>query len=180
MNRFIMTFIYSFLVINMFAQTYYYDDTETFYEDGYTYKCDVIKKAKFVRLYNKENKFTYVNQCDKNTGEGLTVVEERNKQLEDDTWTVGKCLSIVNNAFSEIEKQRLKGKYITIILYVNSTTGKIDEVEYQLVSFGPYATIPVSVYRKVELELKKNVWYTPTSDGRKLNYIYLSWLHQIK
>lgn len=63
--------------------------------------------------------------------------------------------SIINNAFSSIEKQRIKGKAFTIILYINPDDGKIAEVEYQFVSFGPYATIPVSVYHNIEAELKK-------------------------
>lgn len=166
--------------INVFSQTSYYNDTKTFFENGYAYQCDVLEGAKFVTLYNKENKFTYVNQISTSSGELLSLAEAQEKKLEDDTWTRSKRLSIVNNAFSEVEKQRLRGKYITITLYINSITGKVDEVNYQFVSFGPYATIPISTYRQIELELKKNIWYTTTNYGKRVNYIMLFWLHEIK
>jgi len=40
------------------AQTYYYNTTKTFIENGYTYQCD---KASYgiVTLYNKANQYTY-------------------------------------------------------------------------------------------------------------------------
>ena len=39
----------------------------------------------------------------------------------------------------------------------------------------PFAAIPISVYRKIETELKSNIWYTPTELGRKMNYILYWW-----
>ena len=162
------------------AQTNYYAVTKTFNKQGYTYQCDVIDKAKFVRLYNKENKFTYADQINKSTGKTITIAEENEGHIERETWTKPKCFSIINNAFSSIEKQRIKGKAFTIILYINPDDGKIAEVEYQFVSFGPYATIPVSVYHNIEAELKKNIWFTPTKEGAKYNYIFLGWRHEVK
>ena len=37
-----------------------------------------------------------------------------------------------------------------------------DEVEFSFMNFGTYATIPISVYRKIETDLKEKVWYIPT------------------
>lgn len=168
------------IIIEISAQVSNYDKTKTFHEEGYTYQCDVIDKAKFVRLYNKENKFTYADQINKSTGKTITIAEENEEYIERETWTKPKCFSIINNAFSSIEKQRIKGKAFTIILYINPDDGKIAEVEYQFVSFGPYATIPVSVYHNIEAELKKNIWFTPTKEGAKYNYIFLGWRHEVK
>ena len=36
----------------------------------------------------------------------------------------------------------------------------------------PYAYIPVSVYRNIELAIKENVQEVLTDEGRKLNFIY--------
>ena len=94
---------------------------------------------------------------------------------EDDNWTRTKRHSIVKEAFTAAEKQRVKGRKLTTTIIINSHTGKVDEVYFDFVNFEPYATIPVSVFRKIELELKKNVWFTPTAEGRKLNYILLWW-----
>ena len=102
------------------------------------------------------------------------------KLLESDTWTRSKRFSIVNSAFSASEKQRIKGHDFTIIMYINSGTGKVDEVSFEFPNFRPYATIPVSVYRKIETEIKKNIWYTPTTVGKKLNYIFYWWAQEPK
>lgn len=180
MKKIIILISLLFIIIKISAQTFYYDRTNTFKENNYTYQCDAIEKAKFVKLYNKNNKFTYADQINKTTSRVITIAEEKEKQIESDTWTRLKCFSIINNAFSNIEKQRVKDKAFTVIIYINPDNGKIEEVEYQFVSFGPYATIPVSVYRNIEVELKKNIWFTPTKEGAKYNYILLGWRHEVK
>lgn len=68
---------------------------------------------------------------------------------------------------------------LTIILYINPDDGKIAEVEYQFVSFGPYATIPVSVYHNIEAELKISGLHL-IKEGAKYNYIFLGWRHEVK
>lgn len=181
MKKILILISFLFSVVFALAQTTnYYMETKTFHEQGYTYQCDVIEKAKFVRLYNKENKFTYADQINRSTGKTITVAEENEEHIERETWSKPKCFSIINNAFSSIEKQSVKGKAFTIILYINPDDGKIGEVEYQFVSFGPYATIPVSVYHKIEVELKRDIWFTPTKEGTKYNYIFMGWRHEVK
>ena len=68
---------------------------------------------------------------------------------------VQNVFSIVNSAFSASEKQRIKGHDFNIIMYINSSTGKVDEVSFEFHKSDPFATIPVSVYRKIETEIKK-------------------------
>ena len=68
------------------AQTNYYKVDKTFYEDGYTYQCDVNEKTQRVRLYNKENKFTYVDQIIKSTGKQRSM-NDSTDSYEDDDWT---------------------------------------------------------------------------------------------
>lgn len=163
------------------AQTNYYNVDRTFVENGYTYQCDVLKGAKFVRLYNKENKFTYVEQIDKNTKDMISIKENmQEKQLEDDSWTKQKCYSIINSAFSSTEKQRIKDWEFTVMLYVDPDTGKVSEVGFQFFSNTPYGFIPVSVFRQIEVELKKNIWFVPTQQGKRRNYILVGWLHEVK
>ena len=38
-----------------------------------------------------------------------------------------------------------------------------------------YTQVPVSVYREIEVELKKNVQFTPSDVGKNLNYIFMFW-----
>lgn len=156
------------------AQTNYYTATKTFYEDGYTYQCDV-SASKSVTLYNKDSKWTYERQIYTSTGDPFVMPDAGIDLTEDDTWTHAKRYSIVKNAFTVVEKERVKGDELIISLVINSNTGKIDEVYFEFVNFDPYATIPVSVFRKIEMELKESVWYIPTAEGKKLNYILLWW-----
>lgn len=170
----IITLISLLFCTTIMAQTNYYTETKTFYEEGYTYQCDV-PPYKRVTLYNKENKFTYEKQIYKDNGEPFIMPDAGVILTERDNWTRTKRYAIVKEAFTTAEKQRVKGYELTTIIIINSNTGKVDEVYFEFVNFRPYATIPVSVFRKIELELKKNVWFTPTTEGKKLNYIFRWW-----
>ena len=166
-----MLFCASFL----FAQTKYYNTTKTFKENGYTYQCDVDQGSKMVKLYNKDNKWIHSEQVYKDTGTIFIMSQSGLKLVQDDSWTYEKCHSIVENAFSTVEKQRLRGCGLSMSMYIDPNTGKIGDVLFEFLSINPTATIPVSVYRKIEADLKKLIWFTPTSEGKKLNYIFRWW-----
>lgn len=166
-----------FCVSYIYAQTNYYTTTKTFNENGYAYQCDV-SSSKLVILYNKSNKWINVYPIYKSTGETFAQTDQGIDLLEYDNFPDSKYKSIVNAAFSPNEKQKVKGYDLTTIMYINSTTGKVDEVSFRFANFEPYATIPISVYRKIETELKNKILFTPTTEGNKLNYIYYWWSHE--
>ena len=95
-------------MVNLSAQTNYYRQDKTFYEEGYTYQCDVTEGAGLVNLYNKDSKYIYAKLINRYTGERISREEEQLSHLGRETWTKPKCHSIVNNAFSSDEKQRVK------------------------------------------------------------------------
>ncbi|MCE9236863.1 DUF5043 domain-containing protein [Bacteroides thetaiotaomicron] len=159
------------------AQTKYYSTTKTFNENGYSYQCDV-DIAKGVTLYNKENRLTYTKWIFKDTGKEPRIPYNINDVI-DDTWTKPKCFSIVNNAFSVAEKERTKGNELDVCIYIDSETGKVTEIDFYFTTVSPFATIPVSVYRKIELELKKNIWFTTTAEGKRMNYLVRMWSQEI-
>ena len=175
MKRFVLFFAISIVCVFVcYAQTNYYKVDKTFYENDYTYQCDVNEKTQRVRLYNKENKFTYVDQIIKSTGKQRSM-NDSSDSFEDDDWTKDRCRTIVRRAFSSDERRRLQGYGLYVAMYISSETGRITEVNFDFVTFNPLATIPVSVYRQIETQLKENVWFTPTEYGRGLNYIYIGW-----
>jgi len=163
---------------NVYAQTYYYNTAKTFYESGYTYQCD-MEPGNSLYLYNKENKFTYADMIDRYTNKKISFRDHKSS-LENDNWTRSKCRSIINAAFSSAEKQRIKDEPILIYIYIHPDTGKVIEVKFWFTRNDPYATIPVSVYRKIETELKEKVWFVPTTEGKKYNYIRRAWMHRIE
>lgn len=156
------------------AQTYHYIETETLEGDGYTYQCDV--KYGLATLYNKENKLTYEDNIDNRTGR-MYSPNGKEMCLEEETWTKPKCFSIVNQAFTAEEKAKVAGREFTISLCISPQSGRIIEVYFNFLASkrNPYTTIPVSVYRKIEVELKKNIYFTPTKVGKNLSYILLWW-----
>ena len=158
------------------AQTNYYAVTKTFNEQGYTYQCDV-SGGRNVTLYNKNNKWTYVNQMKKGTNTPFYVtpenysplyVKDKNEAYNDSIFKV-----IVNNAFADY-KGKMKGSKLTIITCTDSETGKISEVLFNFADFTPYATIPVSIYREIETKLI-GLKYTLTPLAKTLNYVYQWW-----
>ena len=175
MKATIISFILFFCAVCTVAQTNYYTATKTFKENGYTYQCDVL--SGIVKLYNKENKLTYVPQIFKDTKEVPGFGFDFDDVVEE-TWTRPKSLSIVNNAFTADQKQKMKDRSVGICMYISPETGKVIEVEFHLSTVSPFATIPLSVYRKIEVELKKQIWFTPTKDGKRLNYLMRFWMHR--
>ena len=66
-----------FVLVDMYAQQFYYDTTQVFYAQRYV--CDVAQETKLVRLYSKSNKFTDIEAVNKETGAEITGVEKRGK-----------------------------------------------------------------------------------------------------
>lgn len=171
MNKIITTFLYSLFGINILAQTYYYDKTKTFTEDGYTYQCD-IRESGMITLYKKGDKWIYAPQIVKSTGEIFQYEDDVPDIIETvDNNFIYTCKSIINNAFSYEEKKRVKEDFFIFSMYVNTDSGKIEEVAFEFHQTNPCATIPVSVYRKMEVEMKQKLSFKVTEEGKKLNYI---------
>jgi hypothetical protein len=163
---------------DMTAQTYYYNTTKTFNESGYTYQCDV-PEWDMVTLYNTNNQFTYTDMYYKGTDHTYRY-DGSNDTFDTETWTRSKCYSIVNDAFSSGEAGRVRGDSFGISLIIAPDTGRVIEVCFKFTKTDKFATIPVSVYRKIETELKANIWVTPTAEGKKLNYLLLHWRHEVE
>ena len=172
--RTLITFvIYLCSAICICAQSNLYDETKLIQGNGYTYQCKVI--GILAELYNTNQQFVELTQKNRRTGKNSGMKDSYTPQFEQETWTRPKCYSIVRNAFSTKEKERLKGQRITISLYIHPDTGKVTDVMFSFSNLENFATIPISVYRKIELELKKNIWFVPTEHGKQFNYILLWW-----
>ena len=157
----------------IYAQYKLYEETKQIQGDGYTYQCET--DGVVVDLYNTNQQFVKTSQKNRKTGEFSSITDSYTPQFESDNWTRPKCYSIVRNAFSEEQKQRLREQRLTISLYIHPDTGKVIDVSFSFANRDNFSTIPLSVYRKIELELKKNIWFVPTEHGKQFNYILLWW-----
>jgi hypothetical protein len=170
-----------FYICGATAQTYYYNTTKTFYENGYTYQCDKPDWG-LVTLYNKTNQYTYAHYVYKN-GSPITdmkILRGDVNLIADDNWTRQKCRTILNVAFSASEKQRVKGKEFSVVMTIDTSTGNVIEVYFKFFYSNSFGTIPVSTYRKIELELKSNIWFTLTDTGKQLKFLKLGWRHEVE
>ena len=174
MKTFISFIVCLCCATGIYAQSKLYEEAKQIQGDGYTYQCKVSSRI-LVDLYNIEQQFVEKDQINRNTGKYSSIKDAYTPQFESDTWTRPKCYSIVRNAFSEEQKQRIKGQTLVISLYIHPDTGKVIDVMFSFTNRENFATIPISVYRKIELELKKNIWFTPTEHGKQFNYILLWW-----
>ena len=155
------------------AQTNYYTTSKTFYENGYTYRCDLCA-SRFVDLYNVNNKWIGQFPSYKSTGETFVMPDAGIQLTTHASWLANekKVENIVNAAFTAAQKQTITNEELKLVMYVNTETGKIDDVCFSFLNNKPYAYIPVSVYRNIELAIKENVQEVLTDEGRKLNFIY--------
>lgn len=179
MTRIIICLIIgSFSISNLLAQTYYYNSTKTFNENGYIYQCDVAT-YKLVSLYNKTN--PYVNtEWGYKAGGTPTIQESLNlEDLEEDDWTRQKAESIINTKLAAY-KSNLSGYKLETTMYIDSSTGKVVGTMFNFITTSPFATIPVSVYRQMELSLIENIYFTPTSKGKEMNYLIRTWLQEVE
>jgi hypothetical protein len=178
-NILFLTGLFLFTGHAVMAQTYYYNQTKTFYEDGYAYQCDKDASA-MVTLYNRENKYTYERLVfkDGRDAEGAILFEGM-KDLEDDNWTRRTCGAIADKHFSLAERRRVKGKKFGVTMLIDSSTGKVMEVYFEFLYHGVFATVPVSTYRKIELELKEKIWFTPTAEGKEMKFIMRGWRQEV-
>ena len=171
----------SLLVISeTMAQTYYYNKSATFKQTGYTYRC-ITESWGQVTLFNAANIYTNADYVykDGRAFRDMDVMEGKVSLIEDDNWTKQKCMSIVDNAFSTAEKARIKGESFDVSMTIDPATGKVIEVDFRFYKNEPFATIPVTTYRKIEQNLKNQVWFTITPTGKQLKFIQRGWMHEI-
>ena len=140
-----------------------------------TYMCEPVRGLSL--LYNVNNKFRHAEQRYK---DGKVIGPELREVslLEDDDWTRRRANSIINAAFNTEQKKAVKGDSFGIGMNIDPDTGKVIEVDLTFYSTGKFGTIPLSVYTKIERQLKNNVWFTPTEAGKKLNFIRRYWRHE--
>jgi hypothetical protein len=86
----------------------------------------------------------------------------------------------VNEAFfSTLNPEAQNGLKLSTSLYIDPSTGKVVDVEFEFLTDRIAAKFPPAVYRRIELELKRHIWFTPTEYGRRLNCIFLNWIQKV-
>lgn len=160
---------------NLLAQTNFYKGTKVFNETDYVYQCKQSSIG-YVILHNKENKLTCNDLKFRLTGERFIPEDENMELLTDEGWLTYKRFfyEIMRYAFSEAELSVLReSDYdLYVDMFINTETGKVDEVEFSFSKDSGFVFIPISVYRNIELQIKEKCRFGITEEGKMLNYIY--------
>ena len=165
------------MVTDANAQARFYDTNRTFHEQGFTYVMHGY--GGMVHLSNQNSRwrgFAQVNRdgTPRQFGEGPANDENNRTQMRQLAQT------ILDNAFSPAERQRLRGSSLRVSMWADSQTGVITDVEFSFVRTGGFATIPVTTYRRIELELKNRIRLAPTAVGRRRNFIMLNFEYEVR
>jgi quinolinate synthase len=166
-------------ITSVMAQTNYYSVSDTFPQNGYTYLCEVDASG-LVLLYNQANVYVSDHELYKN-GDSLSLVTKKARY----DWELpvisggnyfesrNRILAIAADVLSP--NQLSSPSSLDVSVTINTTTGKVMEVEFWFVKQYAFATVPVSQYREIEQRIKADsaIWFTLSDFGKQLNRIKL-------
>lgn len=158
-------------ITTLYSQTNYYTESKIFEGVGYKYKCNV-SSSKSVILYSCNNKLTGQFPKYKATGGLFSYPAEGVKLYQYNAQLEKQIRQVVHAAFSKYSQPIIVDKSLYIIFYINSESGSVDELEFDFVNFGPYAKVPVAVFRQIELDIKQNIQFEVTDYGKELDFIW--------
>ena len=162
--------------IALHAQERYYNDTKTFVENGYTYQCDAAPVDIYVKLYNKDNSYIHVNRVNRYTNKALSEAELRvDPIVESPREIYEKAKTAIEEHLTTDQQNQMRQRRQSFIftLYINPDTGNIADVDFEFLKRSFAATIPVSIYRAIEVSLKRDVHFTLTKAGKSQNYVFV-------
>ena len=163
-----------FCVTNLFAQTNLYTETKVFNEGAYSYQCNVSSVGN-VYLYNTSNSWIGLDQKFKSTNANFVFEDQSDDLITHDSWLQNraKLTMILRNAISSLDSDVwTRNGTLYINFYVNTNTGKVDDVRFYFDRNSSYVYLPISFYRQLELTFKEQYQYVLTDVGSSLNYVY--------
>ena len=170
-----------FAACGVTAPTNQFPTTRTIQGNVFTYQVTVSVSG-IVRLFNKDNQYR-VGDGRRSLRDGSPIPPNfwmaNIDPLTDIVGPLKECSDVINSqvsaivrdALSAAERQRVGNSLLDVYLRIDPDTGLLFEVEFGFVTENPFATIPVQVFRIIEVNLKEQLRFTPTERGRKLNFI---------
>ena len=177
MKRIVFNLLLLVYATSILSQSHYYTVTKTIEVNEYTYQCDVPSYG-MVYLYNKSNTLRDVPMLYKETNEIYGTPENEDIPVivrSSYKNNLVKCKGIIQNVFDKHKEKLQSDQNLCIVLYLNSQTGRVREVEFSFHRDESFGLIPIEDFIWIEQELKEKIQITPTSEGKKLNYIFFWW-----
>lgn len=151
--------------------------SDTIQMSGYSYICDTLEVFNQINIYNLQN----------HPGRGDVVYADTGKYPEGSPFNVKKKFTgltdsqktqlrkIVNDCFTVEQANLLGGSRMKIALNISTPDGIITDVYFSIHMLSHYTQIPIEVFRNIEVQLKEQIVFNLTEEGRRLNYCYLAW-----
>ena len=178
MKKILLTTLFLLFANSIFSQTSFYPESfgsKVFYENGYTYKAEKLGGG-MIKVYNSDNRWIGITPVNKKTG--IYPGEGSPKLFDSENWKTQNELlhSILEESYTDEEKRIIKETWsctnCTINLFINTETGKVDDVRFSFFRLSYYMYIPISKFREIELKIKEKLQFKVTDYGKELNYIY--------
>lgn len=180
MKRHVIFFVLGAMCLfSSHAQTRYYTTSHTISRPDFTYQCD--NENGLVTLYNTENQFINTDPIRKDGNPvGSDIFLGYIPCIEKDGWTARKAWEIVDATFTYEERVALKEAEFSVWMNIDSSTGKVVDVEFGFGANALVGTIPPEKFYAIEQGLKRELWFTITAAGKELNYCMAGWIHTIR
>ena len=170
-------------VVTSFAQRYL--EYDVYKESDYkadtvvlkdcTYILDTFMEDVAIYIYNAQN---HPGRDEVRWANGESIDSDLfGLSLEPIVYTetlLDRIYAITDNAFTEEQIAMIGKDYFQINLDISSSTGEVTDVYFMIFPDTYYASIPIEVFRKMELQFK-DIVFELTEQGRNLTYVYLSW-----
>ena len=145
------------------------------YEES-IFVCDTLDNA-IICIYNSKDKYWGKEQqfTDDTKWTEATLFGKGNL-VKSTSGQARHMMNIVDNAFTEEMAAQLNETLLMISVQINSADGTVAGVGFMFNKGDEYESIPVSVYKQIEEEIKENLIFEITPKGKKLNYNTVGWL----
>ena len=163
-----------FCVTNLFAQTNFYTSSKVFNEGTYRYQCDVSSSGN-VYLYNISNNWIGLSPQIKEGNVNFVLEDIQVELTTEESWLLNRTKfgTIMDNALSSIDDNTwTKHGTLYVNFYVNTDTGKVDDVRFYFDRDSSFVYLPISFYSQLELAIKEQFHYVLTELGRNLTFVY--------
>ena len=178
--------IAAFLLINVFASFAQRDLEHGILKES-DYKADtvVLKDCTYILDTFMEDVAIYIYNAQNHPGRD-EVRWANGEYLDDDVFGLSlepviftetlldRIYAITDDAFTEEQIAMIGKDFFQITLNISSSTGEVTDVYFMILPHTYYASVPIEVFRKMELQFK-DIVFELTEQGRNLTYVYLSW-----
>ncbi|MDR0812067.1 MAG: DUF5043 domain-containing protein [Paludibacter sp.] len=151
-----------------------YSPSQTIIRSNFTYACSG-NAGGVVTLRNQNNTIINTPQAMKD-GTRFTGTDDGVPAPYTTSLKVINIYNIITSCLTQSDINKVKGEVMLLSMYINSDTGIIMEIEFDITLFdNKWCRIEPEKYYAIEQALKSNITFNITEQGKKYTY-NLCWI----